>query len=111
MKELDPLLVALLSGGLITGIIGLVGHFVNLWNTQREQQNQRATEESREQQDTLQKYIDQISDLVLNQNLRPGPDDSVPKPYVRGLAQARTLAVLTGVAPSFKRWLLLWCTS
>jgi uncharacterized protein YjbI with pentapeptide repeats len=110
MKDLGPLVVTILSGGLITGIVGIVGLFVSLRNTQRELQSQRETEDSRAQQDALQKYFDQISDLVLNQDLhtslRSGPEDSKSKSYVRGLAQARTMAILAGIGPSFKRLVL-----
>jgi len=106
MNDFGPIIVALLGGGLITGIVGLVGLVVSSWNTQREQRGQRETEEHRAQQDALQKYLDQMSELLLKENLGSKPPyrkNIEPKVYVRQLAQARTIAILAGVGPSFKR--------
>ena len=105
MEALGPIVVALLGGGLITGIVGLVGLFVNSWNTQREQRGQRETEERRAHQDTLQKYIDQMAELVDPLAL-PEPDVDQARTIdhqARTIARARTMAILAGVGPSFKR--------
>src|SRR5215211_7521609 len=64
MNKLDPLVVALLSGGLIAGIVGLVGHFVTLWNSEQEARRQREIENEREQDAALQQYINNMKALV-----------------------------------------------
>jgi uncharacterized protein YjbI with pentapeptide repeats len=102
VKDLGPVVVALLGGGLIAGIVGIVGHFVTLWNAQREQRGQRETEERRGQQDALQKYIDQMGGLMgdLTQEVA---QSRIKIGGRREIAQARTMAVLLGIGPSFKR--------
>src|ERR671938_2151740 len=97
MDNLGPIIVALLGGGLITGIVGLVGHFVTLWDARREQRGQRETEEHRAQQDALQKYLDEMGELVDKLS------SSEPKKFKQAqrVAQAWTMAILTGTGPSF----------
>jgi hypothetical protein len=64
MNKLDPLVAALLGGGLITGIVALVGHFVTLWNSEQEARRQREIENEREQVAALQEYINNMRALV-----------------------------------------------
>jgi hypothetical protein len=64
MNNLEPLVAALLSGGLIAGIVALVGHFVTLWNSEQEARRQREIENEREQDAALQEYINNMRALV-----------------------------------------------
>src|SRR5215208_1057521 len=64
MNKLDPLVAALLGGGLIAGIVALVGHFVTLWNSEQEARRQREIENAREQDAALQEYINNMRALV-----------------------------------------------
>jgi uncharacterized protein YjbI with pentapeptide repeats len=64
MNKLDPLVTALLGGGLITGIVALAGHFVTLWNSEQEARRQRETENEREQDAALQEYINSMKELL-----------------------------------------------
>jgi uncharacterized protein YjbI with pentapeptide repeats len=62
----------------------------------------RSIEERRSQDAALRSYLDQMSQLLIEQNLRSSqPDDEV-----RTLARARTLTVLWGLGPDHKRDLL-----
>jgi uncharacterized protein YjbI with pentapeptide repeats len=113
-----------LAGGLT---IAVVGYLFNLKQREREE----AVQSLRAQDEALQRYLDQMSDLLVNQNLRPepadaesngarnyldrvrnllaelnllsAPEDTNPKLYVRDLAQARTVAVLLGLDSEHKR--------
>src|SRR5215213_1983385 len=64
MNKLDPLVAALLSGGLIAGIVALAGHFVTLWNSEQEARRQREIANEREQDAALQEYINNMKVLV-----------------------------------------------
>src|SRR5215204_471991 len=87
MNKLDPLIAALLSGGLITGIVALAGHFVTLWNSEQEARRQREIENQREQDAALQEYINTmkafVNDLL---SLR----DALQVAYLRERAVGRT---------------------
>jgi uncharacterized protein YjbI with pentapeptide repeats len=50
----------------------------------------------------LQKYVDQVDDLLINLNLRSEPADAEPKSHIRKLAQARTIAALLGLDSEHK---------
>jgi uncharacterized protein YjbI with pentapeptide repeats len=52
----------------------------------------------RAQDEALQKYLDQMSDLLINQDLRLRP-----KEHVRDLAKARTIATLLGLDSAHKK--------
>jgi hypothetical protein len=64
MDKLDPLVAALLSGGVITGIVALAGHFITLWNSEQEARRQREIENEREQDAALQEYINNMKAMV-----------------------------------------------
>src|SRR5215203_1580686 len=64
MNKLDPLVAALLSGGLIAGIVALAGHFITLWNSEQEARRQREIENEREQDAALQEYIKNMQALA-----------------------------------------------
>jgi len=75
----------------------VIGFVFSLQQDQRQQaiEDQRAArerelEEQRAQDDALQAYLDQMSTLLLEKNLRTSEEDS----EVRTLARARTLTVL-----------------
>ena len=57
----------------------------------------------RTQDEILQRYLDQMSDLVVNQGLRPKSADSESERHIRNLAQARTIAALLGLDGEHKR--------
>src|SRR3712207_4308253 len=59
---------------------------------------ERALAEQRAQDEALQAYLDQMSTLLLKQDLRASDEDS----EVRTLARARTLTVLERLDPSRK---------
>jgi hypothetical protein len=113
-----------LAGGLA---IAIVGYLFNKKQREREE----AVETLRAQDEALQAYLDQMSDLLINQSLRPEgedskpkrfqkflewvsnrevdrdsgsePADTKPKGYVRDVAAARTIAVLLGLDREHKR--------
>jgi uncharacterized protein YjbI with pentapeptide repeats len=60
---------------------------------------ERKLEDQRAQDATLQAYLDQMSGLMLEENLRNSEEDS----EVRTLARARTLTVLGRLGPDRKR--------
>jgi uncharacterized protein YjbI with pentapeptide repeats len=80
------------------------------WINQRQKQHdegiqaaQREREETaaiqRAQDEALGAYLDQMSDLIVDREMRKKPDD----PDLRRLAQARTLAILLGLDQDRKR--------
>jgi hypothetical protein len=101
MDNLGPIIVALLGGGLITGIVGIVGFFVNWRSKRQELASQQETEAYRAQQDALQKYLDEMARLM-DKLSSSGPEFE----QARRVAQAWTMAILTGTGPSFKRELI-----
>lgn len=120
---LSIVFIPLVGGVTVVG----VGYLFNKKQREREE----AVQSLRAQDEALQKYLDQMSDLIVNQdlrsepedsepkglqkhidqvggllvklNLRSEPEDSKPKEYVRDLAQARTIAVLLGLDRDYKR--------
>jgi uncharacterized protein YjbI with pentapeptide repeats len=90
------LLVIPIAGGLI---VTIVSHVYN----KRQREREEAVQSLSAQDEILQKYLDQMSDLVVKQGLRPGPGDSEPKSHIRQLAQARTIAALLGLDGEHKR--------
>jgi uncharacterized protein YjbI with pentapeptide repeats len=95
--------------------IAAVGYLFNIKQREREE----AVQSLRAQDEALQQYLDQMSDLLVNQNLRYEPEGSKPKWYekytregsdifrpkgsIRDLAQARTIAVLLSLDKDHKR--------
>src|SRR5918995_1378891 len=77
------------------------------WVNQQRLENQRAqaaarVAEQQAQQESLQAYLDQMSGLLLERDLRASEEDS----EVRSLARAKTLTVLLGLDAQSKRILL-----
>jgi uncharacterized protein YjbI with pentapeptide repeats len=89
-----PMMLAVLAGGL------------TWWQTSSErakEAEQAARQEALRAQNTaIQAYLDQMSTLMLQTNLRTSDEDS----EVRTIAQARTSAVLQAVEPENQRTLL-----
>ena len=95
--------------------IAAVGYLFNIKQREREE----AVQSLRAQDEALQKYLDQMSDLLVHQNLRSEPEGSKPKGFqiytgeasdisrpkgsIRDLAQARTKAVLLSLDKEHKR--------
>src|SRR5215212_2221894 len=98
------LLVIPVAGGLIVAVVS------NRYN-KRQREREEAVQSLRAQDEILQKYLDQMSDLVVNEGLRPKPKprpmqdsaDSEPESHIRKLAQARTIAALLGLDSEHKR--------
>jgi hypothetical protein len=81
-----------LSGGLL---IVWVGSLFNRHQREREE----AVENKQAQDSALQSYLDQMSDLLVNQHLRSLPSGS----DIHRLAEARTSEVLLGLDGDRKR--------
>ena len=95
--------------------IAAVGYLFNIKQREREE----AVQSLRAQDEALQQYLDQMSDLLCNQNLRSEPEGSKPKWFqkftgeandisrpkgsTRDLAQARSKAVLLSLDKEHKR--------
>ena len=84
----------LLSALAIPVVLALAGY----WFTVQQDERQREIEEQRAQDAALQAYLDQMSTLLLEKNLRSSEEDS----EVRTLARARTLTVLRRLGPDRK---------
>jgi uncharacterized protein YjbI with pentapeptide repeats len=105
------ILIIPVAGGLIVLLAGN-------WFNKRQREREETVQSLRAQDEILQRYLDQMSDLVVNQGLRPKPadshpqnqlSDSLPPPadsepqsYIRKLAQARTIAALLGLDSEHK---------
>jgi hypothetical protein len=91
---------------LVPAMIALLGFGLTWWqtNSQRAMQaeEQARQEALRAQNTALQTYLDQMSELLLQTDLRHAEVDS----EVRIIAQARTSAVLAGLGPANIRTLL-----
>jgi uncharacterized protein YjbI with pentapeptide repeats len=98
VESLDPIVSAALSGGIVGGIVGLVGHLLTWRNTLRTLRNAQDIEARRARAATLQSYLEQMGTLVTGGRLRD-PEST----YV---ARAHTLAVLEGLDPVRKRIVL-----
>ena len=81
-----------LAGGVV---IAGVGYFFNKKQREREE----AVERLNAQDTALQSYLDQMSDLLVNQRLR----SLLPRSYIHKLGEARTLAALLGLDSDHKR--------
>jgi uncharacterized protein YjbI with pentapeptide repeats len=92
-------LVIPVAGGLIVAVV------TNRYN-KRQKEREEAVQSLRAQDEILQKYLDQMSDLVVNKGLsqKQKPADSEPESdHIRKLAQARTIATLLGLDSEHKR--------
>jgi hypothetical protein len=72
-------------------------HEVQIQQAQKEREETAAIQ--RAQDEPLGAYLDQMSDLMVDREMRKKPDD----PDLRRLAQARTLAILLGLDQDRKR--------
>jgi hypothetical protein len=90
----------------IPAMLALGVYWLNQRQKQHEDRLQQAQKEREEeaaiqraQDDALLAYLDQMSDLIVDREMRKKPDD----PDLRRLAQARTLAILLGLDKDRKR--------
>jgi uncharacterized protein YjbI with pentapeptide repeats len=72
-------------------------HEVQIEQAQKEREETAAIQ--RAQDESLRAYLDQMSNLIVDREMRKKPDD----PDLRRLAQARTLAILLGLDEDRKR--------
>jgi glutathione S-transferase len=79
-------------------IIPAVLASVGLWFNRQQREQELQTADRRAQDEALQAYLDQMSGLLLEKDLRASEEDS----EVRTLARARTLTVLSRLDPSRK---------
>jgi hypothetical protein len=79
-------------------IVPIVLATIGLWFTQQQDARQRELEEQRAQDLALQSYLDQMSNLLLERNVRESEQGS----EARTLARARTLTILPRLDPSRK---------
>ena len=83
---------------LVLVVIGLAFDIRQQGIEDRRAERERELEKQRAQDEALQAYLDQMSTLLLEKDLRNSEEDS----EVRTLARARTLTVLEGLDPSRK---------
>src|SRR5215204_394528 len=95
----------LLSALAIPVVLAVAGFWFAAWQGERQQaiEAQRANverviEDQRAQDTALQAYLDQMTELILEKNLRDSREES----EVRTLARARTLTVLGRLGPDRK---------
>src|SRR5215208_7745939 len=97
---------ALLSGGVVGAVVGLIGVVIGQYLTQRRHsQALRQTAELEAQQAheaALEKYVEHLGKLLTEQQLRHAAADD----HLRAVARAHTLAVLERLDPDRKRVLL-----
>ena len=91
---------------IIPAMLALGVFWLNQRQKQHEDRIQQAQKEREEeaaiqraQDEALRAYLDQMSDLIVDREMRKKPDD----PDLRRLAQARTLAILLGLDQDRKR--------
>ena len=89
-------------GAIITAIIGWRNLKQSQRGTERTIENTRQIEEDRAQNDALQKYFEQMGELLTKEKLRSSEKDA----DVRVLARSQTLTVLQGLSPDRIRILL-----
>jgi uncharacterized protein YjbI with pentapeptide repeats len=87
-------------------VVAVVGPWITIYLSESQQrveqnraQRERVLQEQRTQNEALQAYLDQMSNLVLQQNLKSSEENSEK----RRLARARTLTVMERLGPSEKR--------
>src|ERR671921_544275 len=97
---------ALLSGGVVGAVVGLVGVVIGQYLTQRRHsqalQQTAELEAQRAHEAALEKYVEHMGKLLTEQQLRHAAADD----HLRAVARAHTLAVLEGLDPDRKRVLL-----
>ena len=97
---------ALLSGGVVGAVVGLVEVVIGQYLTQRRHsqalQQTAELEAQRAHEAALEKYVEHLGKLLTEQQLRHAAADD----HLRAVARAHTLAVLEGLDPDRKRVLL-----
>jgi uncharacterized membrane protein len=68
---------------------------VGLWFNRQQREQELHTADRRAQDEALQAYLDQISDMLSPKNHQPSLSDEEPPDSLRAVARARTLTVLT----------------
>jgi uncharacterized protein YjbI with pentapeptide repeats/flagellar basal body-associated protein FliL len=84
------------------GIVSLAIALVGLLFTHRQREQQETATREHEQDAALAAYLDQMSDLMIDQQLGKDREDNL-KEHVRKVAEARTIAVLLEVDSEHKR--------
>jgi len=90
------LLVVPVAGGVV---VTVVSHLYN----KRQREREEAVQALRAQDEILQNYLDQMSDLVVDRGLHPKRVGSEANGHIHKLAQARTIAALLGLDEEHKR--------
>jgi uncharacterized protein YjbI with pentapeptide repeats len=97
---------AILHGGVVGAVVGLVGVVIGQYLTQRRHsqslEQTAELEAQRAHEAALEKYIEHLGKLLSEQQLHNTPADD----HLRAVARAHTLAVLEGLDPDRKRVLL-----
>ena len=97
---------ALLSGGVVGAVVGLVGVVIGQYLTQRRHsqalQQTAELEAQRAHEAALEKYVEHLGKLLTEQQLCHAAADD----HLRAVARVHTLAVLEGLDPDRKRVLL-----
>lgn len=97
---------AIIHGGVVGAVVGLVGVVIGQYLTQRRHsqalQQTAELEAQRAHEAALEKYIEHLGRLLTEQQLHNIPADE----HLRAVARAHTLAVLEGLDPDRKRVLL-----
>jgi hypothetical protein len=97
---------AILHGGVVGAVVGLVGVVIGQYLTQRRHsqslQQTAELEAQRAHAAALQMYVEHLGRLFTEQQLHNTPADD----HLRAVARAHTLAVLEGLDPNRKRVLL-----
>jgi uncharacterized protein YjbI with pentapeptide repeats len=91
-------------------MLAVGGYLINRWQKDRDdkfQQAQKQREEmvalQRAQDEALRAYLDQMSDLMVDRELRRKLREETEEPDEHRIAQARTLAILLGLDKDRKR--------
>jgi uncharacterized protein YjbI with pentapeptide repeats/flagellar basal body-associated protein FliL len=84
------------------GIVSLAIALVGLLFTHRQREQQETATREHEQDAALAAYLDQMSDLMIDQQLGKDRRDNLEE-HIRKVAEARTITVLLGVDSEHKR--------
>ena len=101
-EDWDPTFTAAVSAGLIAATVSLAGYVVTWLNTRRQLRGQQEMEDMQAQDDTLQAYLGEISDLASKRATGNAEEGEV----AAKLIQARTVTALLALGPARKRVVL-----